>query len=766
MRKSSTATLTGLLLLAASTTCAQTLTLAPTARLANPAQLAPPTSPVASQPASLVPFEQATTDLTLTGEDDTRILTFHLTEAEAKAGGTLRLAYQNAVSVMPDDAIMDVEINGRNLGSFAIRSPQGYQPETLLVAAEALVPGRNTVRLRARQHHRVDCSAEAVYELWTRLDPSGSGFVSQARAGFSTVDDLLAVGRTSDGITEIRLIAPEGDRLAIARDSLKTIEALALFLNRQDIRVTVADRPGETAGIDLVFGDTGTYPQTPRGQQILAAAPAGLSVRNGDVPGRATVIMRGGNPAALQAALVSAVNGPMRAGLQQGLLTPPAGTILAGQPTRFTLRDAGYRTAPFHGRLSRTDFNLEMPADFYPGDYDTINVYLTAATAPGLAPEAQFLVRVNDRAVSSYRFRSNEGSKFEGKRIELPLRAFHAGVNRVELLAELPTANDAVCAPDSRDESKPRFILLDDTEIEVPKVAHIGRMPDLAALAGAAYPFNQGKAFDVVLDKADTPSLAAALTLVSRLALSARKPLDAVLRVGKGASDPDRDALILKTAATAPVTPTAQDRDGNVDPLFTSAIEAQDAGPAHGSAAGSDALLQAFESSTALTEDRLSLQTRFLNLLAKPLPAIGRWLSYQDGVDSTKALDRSDVLIEMKQQRAPLGEATWTVIEAASANDLQDGVGRLTNPTVWASLNGGSALLRRSTGDVVITATADYQVVEITDTSFSNLRRLAAAWLSDHFGIYVALVVGCLGLFGLWLGYAVPRKGVRTISDD
>ncbi|SMC46391.1 cellulose biosynthesis cyclic di-GMP-binding regulatory protein BcsB [Rhizobium sp. RU36D] len=766
MRKSSTATLTGLLLLAASTTCAQTLTLAPSARLANPAQLAPPASPVAGQPSGLVPFEQATGDLTLTGEDDTRILTFHLTEAEAKAGGTLRLAYQNAVSVMPDDAIMDVEINGRNLGSFAIRSPQGYHPETLLVAAEALIPGRNTVRLRARQHHRVDCSAEAVYELWTRLDPADSGFVSQARAGFSSVDDLLAVGRNSDGITEIRLIAPEGDRLAIARDSLKTIEALALFLNRQDIKVTVADRPGETAGIDLVFGDTGTYPQTARAQQILAAAPAGLSVRNGDISGRATVVMRGGNPAALQAALVTAVNGPMRMGLQQGLLTPPAGTIIAGQPTRFTLREAGYRTAPFHGRLSRTDFKLEMPADFYPGDYDTINVHLTAATAPGLAPEAQFLVRVNDRAVSSYRFRGSEGQKFDGKRIELPLRAFHAGVNRVELLAELPTASDASCAPDTRDESKPRFILLDDTEIEVPKVAHIGRMPDLAALAGAAYPFNQGKAFDVVLDKADPASLSSALTLVTKLSLSARKPLDATLRLGKGAVDPDRDALILKATGTTPMASKAEDATGGVDPLFTSAIEAPDTGTLQVASTGSDALLQAFEASTALTEEHLSLKTRLLNLLAKPLPAIGRWLSYQEGVDPAASLNRGDVLIEMKQQRAPLGDGTWTVIEAPSTGDLQAGVDRLTNPTVWASLNGGSALLRRSTDEVVITATADYQVVEITDTSFSNLRRLAAAWLSDHFGIYVALVVGCLGLFGLWLGYAVPRNGVRTNSDD
>lgn len=772
MHKSGSLILGSLLVLAASSACAQSLSLTPATGVLEPQAL---TRPVATETATkgrvsggLIPFEQGVEELRFTGEDDTRILSFHLSEAEAKNGGALRLAYQNAVSVLPDDGIVDVELNGQQAGSFAIRSPSGYRPETLVVSPDILKPGRNTVRIRARQHHRVDCSADAVYELWTRLDQQQSGFLSAGRTGFVAIDDLRAIGRNGAGTTEIRLIAPDSDRLAISRDAMRTIEALTLFLNRQDIRVTVADKPGEGAGIDLYFGDTGTYAQTPRAAQILSGAPAGLSVRNGETSGRATVIMRGGNAAALQAALVTAVNGPMRPGLAEGVLSPAVDTIIADRGDSFTLKDVGYRTAPFHGRLSRTQFRIEMPANFYPGDYDTVDVVLKAATAPGLAAGAQFLVRVNDRAVTSYRFHDPEGSKFDGKRIELPLRAFHPGVNRVELLAELPMESDAACVA-NRDESKPRFILLDDTAIEIPQLARIGRMPDLAAFAGGAYPFNRGEAFDVIMDQPDSASLGAAMTMVSRLSLSARKPLDAVLTVGSGETASDRDALILKVAARAAAAPTGGDvMGGKVDQLFTSAIvpgPAPSMNLASAAPAGSDALLEAFQASTALDNDRLSWSTRLMNLIARPLPAIGQWLKYGTAGEGPK-VDQTNILMQVSQQRAPLGDATWTVLNADNPADLEAGVNRLTSATQWASLTGGSAIVRRTDGGISTGSGADYALVEITDTSVSNLRRLAAAWLSDHFGIYVALVVGCLGFFGLWLGYAVPRKGVRTTSDD
>jgi hypothetical protein len=729
--------------------------------LPDPEQTARPAA-TATGPIQLVPFEQTMDAMRLVGEDDTRKLSFYLTEAQAKTPGSLRIAYHNAVSVLPDSAVMDVQLNGQPAGSFAIRSPNGDQLQELAVRPQQLVAGRNIVQLRARQHHRVDCSTEAVYELWTQLNPVLSGFASARVEGFSNVNSLLALARNPAGASEIRLIAPQGDRLAIARDSLKTIETMALFLNRPDIHVTVADRPGEGAGIDLYFGDTTTYPQTPQAQQLLADAPTGLSVRDAATPGRASVILHAGNPAGLSSALLAAVNGPMSANLQASLLAPKPETIAAGAKERFTLQDAGYSTAPFHGRLSRVSFTIDMPADFYPGDYGTVDFYLKGATAPGLLPGAQLLLRVNGKAAASYRFYNSEGETYDGRRrTELPLRAFHPGQNRVDILAELPMAGDRTCEAASRQDDTPRFILLDDSSIVIPPLAHIGRMPDLAAFSGAAYPFSDGKPFDVVVDRGDTPALEAALTLASRLALSARKPLEAVLRVRNAEQTGDRNALILTTAPDphfAGLQSDPNDRTRSLDLIATSAITASPATPAP----DSGNLLDAFQAKTALAENRLSWKSQFFSLIAKPLPAIRHWLNYEDQTELAAVVPASNVLVQLSQSPAPLGSATWTTVRASSPDALRSGVEALTAPTVWASLNGGSVILKTSDGIMVTRPASDIVFAEITDTSFSNLRRLAAAWLSDHFEIYVALVVLCLGGFGAWLGFFVPRKGIRT----
>ncbi|NKN35598.1 cellulose biosynthesis cyclic di-GMP-binding regulatory protein BcsB [Agrobacterium sp. a22-2] len=718
----------------------------------------------------LVPFEQSGDTLRLIGEDAARLLSFHLSGEQARQPGTLRIAYTNAVSVLPDDAIMDVEVNGRAVGSFAIRSSNGFLTEQLALSPTDLIPGRNSVRLRARQHHRVDCSLDAVYELWTQVDPVQSGFVTRAAGQFATLDDLLAIGRTGEGVTELRLISPEGDRSVMAADSLATVQALALYLNRDDLKISIADKPGEGAGIDLYFGDTRSYPQTAKARLVLAGAPNGLSVRGGGTADRAAVIMHGASPADLSASLKAAVGNIMRPGFEAGVLNARPGMVDGTETGRVTLADAGYRTAPFTGRLFRTTLDIDMPADFYPGDYGAIDFYLKAATAPGLAPGAQLLFRVNERAVTSHVLYNPEGATFDGKRIELPLRAFHPGVNQVEILAELPMEADKACEPAGRSQERPRFLLLEDSAFEFPDVAHIGRLPDLAAFSGKAYPFQDAVPFDVHVDRPDGASLGAAMTMVTRLALAAKKPLNASLKVGAPDASADRDALIVTAngrqdgvpsrSDSKPVASTVDDA-GQIDMVKTAAIGSAIAGGPD-MVSQSEALLDAFQQSTALEDENLSLKTRVWAWMSKASRVISHWLKYEDAVDEVARLDRSDVLVSMTQTRAPLGNGVWTVVEADSPQDLEAGVRGLTAPAVWGALKGGTALMKRDGHSLVTYMPVSYSFSAPDDTSLANLRRLAAAWLSDHFQIYVLLVIACMGLFGLWLGYAVPRKGVRT----
>ncbi|AOF89810.1 cellulose biosynthesis cyclic di-GMP-binding regulatory protein BcsB [Sinorhizobium sp. RAC02] len=719
----------------------------------------------------LVPFEQASDAFTLSGEDDVATFTFALDGPQVSAGGTLNLAYINAVSVLPDTAMMDVEINGRDLGGFTIASPNRTLTEKIAVASEFLKAGRNVVRVRARQHHRVDCSLDATYELWTKLDPALSGFASGASSAFADFDSLLAVRRNAEHRTDIRVVVPGALSAEALNEVAPVLQSLILFLNRDDVTVSVADKPGTGPGIDLIMAMDRNGGAT-LAKLGFAPVARGLSVQAGASADRAAVILRAANLGDVNAAVLTAVKGAMADGLKTGIFEKGRGVLSVDAGERRTLREAGYETRVFSGRLSRTDFAVEMPADFYPAEYATLDLRLHAATSPGLEQTAQLLVRVNDKVVKSYPFRNREGEQFDGKRIELPLRAFRPGVNRVELLAELPMAADASCRPEERDDGKPRFILLDTTAIEVPALARLGRLPDLAALASKAYPYSGGKPFDLVIDRADEQSVGAGLTLLSRLALSARAPLNAKIAIGTPAEGTGRDALVVSSqndfadlgSADKAAFPSAADINASVadllrpDPVVTASVS----DGARGTGDDTADLLQAFHNSTAQQEDDLSFSARTQRWLSAASTNFGRWLNYQGDEGPRVAPHGEGSLVTLSQMHAPGGNATWTVIKANSPRDLDAGVQRLVDPTVWRDLEGGTATIETAGLSLVSLPAAERYVAGLTDRSPGNLRRIAAAWFSDNFQIYVLLVLASLGAFAVWLGLVVPRKGVRS----
>lgn len=490
------------------------------------------------------------------------------------------------------------------------------------------------------------------------------------------------------------------------------------------------------------------------------------------------VSLRGATRAEISSQLLAAIRGPLKESLDSGIFATGTGTIRADASSQYQLSDTGYETRVFSGRLSRTDFNMVMPADFYPADYDTIGIRLFAATSPGLKRTAQLLVRVNDKVVTSYPFRNIEGEQFEGKLIELPLRAFHPGENKVELLAEVPMVSDDVCAPEARNDAQPRFILLKNTEITVPALARISRLPDIAALAGNAYPYADGKPFDIFVERPDGQSVGAALTMLSRLALSARNPLNANIRLSAAIPTEGRNALVIKTDKEFAELGSAgksefplndfSDETGaalaDTDPFKTAAISDEAMLQAVAVSPGTDdadALLDAFKKSTT-QPDALSWTARIGNWFSIGGARFAQWLNYDDGANKTLALKPDQSLLTLSQIPSPEGSATWTVLHARSPRDVALGVRRLVEPAVWSRLDGGSAEIETASLSVNTMPAGTHFIAGMTDKSPANIRRLAAAWFSDNFQFYVLLIVASMGIFGVWLGRAVPRKGVRS----
>jgi hypothetical protein len=173
-------------------------------------------------------------------------------------------------------------------------------------------------------------------------------------------------------------------------------------------------------------------------------------------------------------------------------------------------------------------------------------------------------------------------------------------------------------------------------------------------------------------------------------------------------------------------------------------------------------LLDAFRKSTTRPQDTLSVTSKFQDWFSGAGARFGNWLNYQDGSGSTAKLKPGHSLLTLTQTPSPSGDAVWTVVHAGSPADIALGVRRLVEPAVWQGLNGGSAEIETASLAVNTVPAGSHFIAGMTDQSPSNMRRLAAAWFSDNFQFYVLLIVGLMGVFAVWLGLAIPRKGVRS----
>ncbi|MDH6265114.1 hypothetical protein M2360_000495 [Rhizobium sp. SG_E_25_P2] len=704
----------------------------------TPAGAVEPKAQAIAAASGLTPFIEAATRFRLSGESDTAEFTFWASKAEAEAGGDIVLAYKNAVSVLPDTGRASVAINGKPAGEFKIASPFDFTPQSFKAAPGSLRAGYNVVRLKIAQHHRIDCSLTATYELWTDVSSARSGFRPANPGMVGVLADLNKAGRLANGSTDLRVVTDTKTDASLLNAASGVAQAVGLYLGRPDLTVSLSDRPGQGPGIDLY---------------LMIGGPAGVSVAPGGEAGRIAVTFRAPSSAAVHDLLVETVKKDMMTGLRDLNARKRFAEVRLDAGKTATLKEMGFHSEPFAGRMMRTRFDMTMPADFYPADYGSVALTLNAATAPGLEPQSQMLVRVNDVVVNAFPFRNTDGQNFDGKLIELPLRAFRPGVNRVEMLAELPRASDKACTPDTREDIKPRYILLDTTSIGVPELARVTRLPDLGAMAGSAYPYGDGKPFPVYLDQATPQAAGAALTLLARLAQSAKAPVNADFRIGKPGGPIAGDALVLIGAGENEET-AADDRTipAAVSLEQTGAIEVAASG-------GEDQLITAFRQSATDDGADLSWSSRFSATADRLGHRFKRWLNYQS--ETTSAPDLRNALVTIAQSPSA-GDGATTEIRANTPEDLALGVKKLASSDIWPRLGGGAAAIAADTLTLAALDGASPRFSDVTEQSVGNYRRIAAAWLSDNFKIYVGLVIGLIGFFAAWLGFVVQRKGTRS----
>jgi len=463
----------------------------------------------------------------LAGEIDASEWPIYVTAAQAQRKLRFQLGYLAAVSVMPEASTLTLTINDALVGEAAIRFFNSVESVSFDIPEGLLQPGLNSVRITASQRHRVDCTLAATRELWTQIDPIRTGLVLNAtEASIDSLADLGAAPPDEQGALPIRLVlekdAPSED---MAR-ALRLVEMIAIEGRFEQPVVEIGPPASGRYGINLVVGNA----------KEVAARLDGFAAGDGPravvLPARAgrrtTIVVTGADNGQIEEAIKLIKTAAAPVGSPSGLRAAAAspGLRLDGAE-RVKLADLGIASQEFSGRLFRAGVNIFMPSDFYPADYARATLRLAGGYAAGLAPGAQLVVNVDGRAAVSLLLPKASGDVFKDNPLPLPLGSFKPGLNRIEIEAQTQTPDDAACDPLAAIGAPSRFLMLGDSELELPAMARIGRAPDLAVTATGGFPYADAAVHPkLYLPSRDDKSIGAGMTIAAHLALAAGRPID------------------------------------------------------------------------------------------------------------------------------------------------------------------------------------------------------------------------------------------------
>ena len=492
--------------------------------------------------------------LRLGGEISSSEWPVFLTTAQATQPLKFQLGYLSAVSNLPEASQLSIQVNDISIGEVRINAPHKVATSVYDIPAGLLKPGFNSLRLIASQRHRVDCSLSATYELWTQIDATQTGFLLPVSdQGAAALEDIPALPPASQGSMPIRVLLPGATNAATINQMMRMVEIVAIRGRFEQPLVELENSLATGPGVNIAVGL--------RDDLVKLAGLSGLEETNGPslefLPAtparRATIVASGRTAVEVSQAIDQFAAFGESQGSLQGLRAARAfpGYKVEGG-SRIRLRDLGVISQDFNGHLFHTSVNIVMPPDFYPADYAKFSLELAGGYAPGLATGAQIVISINSKIAVGSTLAKSGGEVFKGRIIDLPLGMLRPGLNKLDLDAHVPAAEDATCDPLATANGKKRFLLLDETELVIPVIARVAMSPNLAITATGGFPFAGSKLNShLYIPVPDAETVAAATTLVARMSLSAGEPLNFGLSLITPPLD-DGSTLVVGAAPNLP----------------------------------------------------------------------------------------------------------------------------------------------------------------------------------------------------------------------
>jgi len=749
----------------------------------------------------------------LSGEIGSSEWPIYVTEAQARRKLQFKLGYVSAVSVMPEASTLTLTINDEVIGQTPIKAVQSVRTVTFDVPEGLLRPGFNSVRLSAEQRHRVDCSLEATYELWTQIDPTQTGLLlPESDTGVDNLADLGALLPDEQGALPIRAVMPEKAKPDDIERVLRAVQLISIVGRFEQPVVDTGPLADGRYGVNLLVGAAPSLEKDVKFDFLRSVDRPRAFVLPATAERRATIVVTGVDAAQVDEAMKQFLVATAPKGSDAGLRAAaafPGVRMQGGQ--RVKLSEIGVQSQEFTGRLFRAAFNIIMPPDFYAADYGRAYLHLAGGYAGGLNSRAQIVMNVNDRTAVSLSLLRSSGEVFKESPLPLPLGFLRPGLNRIEIEAHVPTDRDASCDPLSAIHASKRFLLLDSTEIELPPVARVARMPDLAVTATGGFPYADSATRPrLYLPSLDRKSVGAAATVVAHLAVAAARPIDFQI-----ATSPPSQGPTLAVAPFSSFEPALLEKLGLPVRAFQNAWKRKTDARA---AAKDDAGLSDRESAArnlmvlqnnfpmachppkrqsdyrrasagvddmpvgatapardlfAEWDEKVSHESRWSNFV-KWVERAAHWgkSKFTDAATWVKSEldDKLNEALASPQSLLAIGqnilgessEDVWTVVTSPTADTLVESVGCMVDPRVSRQIAGRMSVLDMSRARVDVAPVADARFVMTQPFSVGNARLIAAGWLSLHATLYVLAALSIAFLLAAATRWFVRHVGRKT----
>jgi len=679
----------------------------------------------------------------LQGEYASREWPLYIKPSEVGRAKAIQIGFAASVSASPNLSRLHVFLNDRAIGDIEVKGGEQGAIRRLEIDPVLLSPGANSVRVEFESVHRVDCSPEATYELWARMDPTATGLVlaasqSASNATLRDVTDLLTVHTSAEGVTPIYVRSPSAPDPKSAERLIRVVNALARNLHLTNPVVTLGAPPKGDAGLEVAIG---TRDQLAREHVDLTTRDR-ISVTAEDP--RPLVLLTGADEGAVDqqaAGLVVELDRLALSGSAAGIraATQVSGRAIDGDTT-VKLGELGLTGGSGHGRRWDRSVNISLPQNFVASVYEQATLRLRGAAPGGLLPGSDLRVSVNGVGAASLGLSGDAPVDLDGQALTLPFSLFHPGVNRLTFEAVTSTAEDAHCDTGNR-RQRPLVQLSPDTTLSFPHFTRLQVGPEVSRMLAVRSAAGSDRLHAALL-RPDADSLGAAMTMFANLAVQGRQA-DIDLTYGRPATF-DQSGMVF-----GPTSDVPRELSRTFDGLYVQSSErTYEFDDADASASG-----RSVDEMRPMTTADGAGGHSFWVKIVRDL----RWVGFafdEPGARHKLIVRPDDVIIADAPTtgwgvvRAGIAIPTiatapksWVVVASDTNEQLAHGMTALAANGHWDGFSGQASVFEPSTKRVASLSQGHMFYALPSDWTVADLRDALAMVFSDHVVAYVGVLI-------------------------